>query len=85
MPLETGRSAAVRSHNIATEIKAGRPPKQAEAIAYHKAGEARDDAEAHLSRHAGLVQTCSHGALHREIYEAHANDLRGRFPGIWTS
>lgn len=34
MPLEPGKSAATRSRNIATEINAGKPAAQAEAIAY---------------------------------------------------
>jgi hypothetical protein len=34
MPLIQGSSNAARSENIATEIKAGKDPKQAEAIAY---------------------------------------------------
>ena len=42
MPLETGSSRAAISHNIATEIRAGKPPKQAAAIAYREAGERRD-------------------------------------------
>ena len=37
MPLLKGESEAARSANIATEIKAGKPPKQAEAIAYNVA------------------------------------------------
>ncbi len=37
-----GRSDASRSKNIATEIRAGKPPKQAEAIAYSVQREARD-------------------------------------------
>ena len=36
--LESGKSQKVISKNIATEIKAGKPPKQAAAIAYSKAG-----------------------------------------------
>lgn len=43
MPLESGSSQATISKNIATEIKAGRDPKQAAAIAYSKArGDAAD-------------------------------------------
>ena len=38
MPLEPGNSQKIISANIGTEIKAGRPTKQAEAIAYHVAG-----------------------------------------------
>ena len=43
MPLKEGSSAATRSANIATEIRAGKPRDQAVAIAYRKAGEARDE------------------------------------------
>jgi hypothetical protein len=34
MPLEKGKSAAAFSHNVATEVKAGKPQRQAVAIAY---------------------------------------------------
>ena len=34
MPLEKGKSKAALSRNIATEVKAGKPQKQAVAIAY---------------------------------------------------
>jgi hypothetical protein len=34
MPLENSKSDAARSRNIKREIKAGKPPKQAAAIAY---------------------------------------------------
>lgn len=34
MPLKKGSSNATRSANIAKEIRAGKPAKQAEAIAY---------------------------------------------------
>lgn len=44
MPLETGSSKEVISKNIATEIRSGKDPKQAAAIAYSKAR--GDDAEA---------------------------------------
>jgi hypothetical protein len=37
MPLQKGKSQKVISQNIRTEIKAGRPPKQAVAIALHTA------------------------------------------------
>lgn len=43
MPLKEGSSRATISTNIATEINAGKPPKQAEAIAFSKArGDAVD-------------------------------------------
>ena len=45
MPLEKGSSQETISKNIATEIRAGKPPKQAAAIAYSVArGDARLDA-----------------------------------------
>lgn len=41
MPLRKGSSKKVVSQNIRTERKAGRPQKQAVAIALRKAGKAR--------------------------------------------
>lgn len=41
MPLKKGKSKKVIGENIATEIKAGRPKKQAIAIALSKAGKSR--------------------------------------------
>jgi hypothetical protein len=41
MPLRKGSSKKVISQNIRTEIRAGRPQKQAVAIALRKAGKAR--------------------------------------------
>jgi hypothetical protein len=38
MPLKSGKSKAVISSNIKTEIAHGKPQKQAVAIALHKAG-----------------------------------------------
>jgi hypothetical protein len=47
MPLKSGSSQATISKNIETEIRAGKDPKQAAAIAYSKA---RGDVEAELDR-----------------------------------
>jgi len=41
MPLKKGSSRATISHNIRKEIKAGRPRKQAIAIALRSAGKSR--------------------------------------------
>lgn len=38
MPLKSGKSKAVVQSNIRAEVKAGKPVKQAVAIAMHKAG-----------------------------------------------
>lgn len=41
MPLKRGKSQKVISQNIRTEINAGKPKKQAVAIAMQKAGKSR--------------------------------------------
>jgi hypothetical protein len=41
VPLKKGSSKKTISENIRTEIRAGRPQKQAVAIAYRKAGKSR--------------------------------------------
>lgn len=41
MPLKKGRSKATIRSNIRTEIRAGKPARQAVAIAYRRAGLAR--------------------------------------------
>ena len=41
MPLKSGSSKKVIQSNIKKEIEAGKPPKQAAAIAYSKAGKSK--------------------------------------------
>lgn len=47
MPLKSGKSRAVISANIRTEMDAGKPQKQAIAIALSKAGKSRKSAHGH--------------------------------------
>lgn len=45
MPLKEGKSKEAIQENIKTEIESGKDPKQAAAIAYHKAGESKDECD----------------------------------------
>lgn len=45
MPLKSGKSKEVISENIKREIAAGKPRKQAVAIAMHKAGKSKKKAK----------------------------------------
>lgn len=45
MPLEKGKSSKIVARNIKTEIAAGRPQKQAVAIAMREAGKAKPRAK----------------------------------------
>ena len=61
--LSKGTSAAARSKNIATEIRAGKDPKQAVAIAYatqrRNAAKSRDDGDGAKEIAAKLVDVLS--------------------------
>ena len=48
MPLEKGKSREAFSHNVKAEMDAGKPQKQAVAIAYAEKGEKK-----HKSKHKG--------------------------------
>lgn len=73
MPLETGSSKATIGKNIATEMHAGKPQKQAIAIAFNKAGLSRHDA---CPQH-GYMDACRRGDAAGMTHCSHAM-LRGR-------
>lgn len=66
MPLEPGKSKEAFSHNVKTEMAAGKPQKQAVAIAYHEAGE--DEA---------LHQEIEPGLKSQDLNEKHAKFWEG--------
>lgn len=57
MPLEKGKSKKAFSHNVKTEMKAGKPQKQAVAIAYSEAGEDSAEAEVEAAIRAGQEES----------------------------
>ena len=63
MPLQKGKSKAAFQHNVKAEIAAGKPPKQAVAIAYATKGEAKKMAH-------GTAHHSEHSAKRSEHYHA---------------
>ncbi len=56
MPLEHGKSKEAFSHNVKAEMAAGKPQKQAVAIAYHEAGESKaHEKKEHKGKHLGRM------------------------------
>jgi hypothetical protein len=56
MPLESGKGKEAFSHNVAAEVKAGKPQKQAVAIAYSKRrGDCSEMIDAVLAKADALV------------------------------
>lgn len=53
MPLESGKSKKAFEHNIKAEVKAGKPVKQAVAIAYSKKREGGYPAKSNNSKSGG--------------------------------
>ena len=64
MPLEKGKSHEAISRNIKREIEAGKPQKQAVAIALRTAGVARKDDEIHSYMDAVVRGDCDSMAKH---------------------
>lgn len=75
MPLEQGSSESTISHNIETEIEAGKDPKQAEAIAYSVAG--KDSAV----RAAGILYVSGNSVLLLKRTGKEHEDGTWAFPG----
>ena len=79
VPLQRGSSRETISRNIATERRAGKPEKQAIAIAYHEAGESRG------GKRGGQCRTC--GRYYRDLpkhraTEAHKREARKGLPKL---
>ena len=56
MPLKSGSSKATISANIRTEMHAGKPQRQAVAIAMHKAGKSRPRGGKRQQRHTTMSE-----------------------------
>jgi 8-oxo-dGTP pyrophosphatase MutT (NUDIX family) len=74
MPLKKGSSSEVISSNIGELVRSGRPVKQAAAIAYKEAGEAKDA----VPSAAGVMMTDPDG---RALFLRRSGE--GDHPGEW--
>lgn len=70
MPLSSGKSAAAFSHNVEVEIAAGKPQKQAVAIAYSKQRGASDDLAAARAELSAAQAAGKSEAAHQKKAEA---------------
>lgn len=69
MPLSSGKSAKAFSHNVEVEMAAGKPQKQAVAIAYSKKREASDDLAAARAELRAAVAAGQSEATHQKKAE----------------
>ena len=79
MPLESGSSKAAFSKNVATEMNAGKPQKQAVAIAYSKRGDSSPEMEAFKQRQAAKKQEAEKRVAQAEVLVKQYEDIRKRF------
>jgi hypothetical protein len=80
MPLESGKSNVAFSHNVKTEVEAGKPQKQAVAIAYSKK---RGDSEVGFSSapfgyEPSKIKSLVHDQLHNRNYETREDAMEER-------
>ena len=72
MPLEPGKSSEAFSHNVKAEVEAGKPQKQAVAIAYHEAGKDEDFHSAGMS--VAEMVACGRALYEREHHPEPVED-----------
>lgn len=81
MPLMKGKSKGAFEHNIRAEIAAGKPPKQAVAIAYSVKGERKDpkrnpaDTSAGVSGPNRKMEKAEHHSMHSAKRSEHYHKM----------